>query len=93
MGGGREIPTLISTAAIVEIVTTIASAKSIVPKSNFFNFVASFVLPFGVCDRCPENCLKTLHLDLLRFKCLMNKYRHQLPSLQQLSQSPHGLKV
>jgi hypothetical protein len=36
MGGGREILTLISTAAIVGMGTTIANAKSIVPKSNFF---------------------------------------------------------
>jgi hypothetical protein len=36
MGGGREILTLISTAAIVGIGTTITNAKSTVPKSNFF---------------------------------------------------------
>jgi hypothetical protein len=34
MGGGREIPILISTAAIVGIGTPITNAKSIVPKSN-----------------------------------------------------------
>jgi len=36
MGGGREIPILISTPAIVGIGTTIDNAKRIVPKSNFF---------------------------------------------------------
>jgi hypothetical protein len=36
MGGGREIPIPIFTPAIVGIGTTIANAKSIVPKSNFF---------------------------------------------------------
>ena len=41
MGGGREILTLISTAAIVRIGMTIANAKSIVPKSDPFNFAAS----------------------------------------------------
>jgi hypothetical protein len=42
MGGGREIPILIFTAAIVGIGTTITSAKSIVPKSNFFIFSPPF---------------------------------------------------
>jgi hypothetical protein len=36
MGGGREIPILTSTPAIVGIGTTIANAKRIVPKSDFF---------------------------------------------------------
>jgi hypothetical protein len=36
MGGGRGIPMLISIPAIVGIGTTIANAKRIVPKSNFF---------------------------------------------------------
>jgi hypothetical protein len=36
MSGGSEIPTLISTAAIVGIGTTIANAKRIVPNRNFF---------------------------------------------------------
>jgi hypothetical protein len=36
MGGGREIPILISTAAIVMIGKTLTNAKRIVPKSNFF---------------------------------------------------------
>jgi hypothetical protein len=36
MGGGREIPILTSTLAIVGIGTTIANAKRIIPKRNFF---------------------------------------------------------
>ena len=36
MGGGSEIPMLISTSAIVGIGTTIANAKRIVTNSNFF---------------------------------------------------------
>jgi hypothetical protein len=36
MGGGREIPIPISTCAIAGTGTTIANAKRIVPKSNFF---------------------------------------------------------
>jgi hypothetical protein len=36
MGGGREIPILTFTPAIVGIGTTITNAKNIVPKSNFF---------------------------------------------------------
>jgi hypothetical protein len=36
MGGGREIPTLISTDAIVMIGNTLTNAKRIIPKSNFF---------------------------------------------------------
>jgi hypothetical protein len=36
MSGGREIPTLISTPAIVGIGMATASTKSIDPKSNFF---------------------------------------------------------
>jgi hypothetical protein len=36
MGGGREILTLISTAAIIGIGTAITNAKSIVPKSKVF---------------------------------------------------------
>jgi len=36
MGGGSEIPIPIFTPAIVGIGTTIANAKRIVPKSNFF---------------------------------------------------------
>ena len=39
MGGGREIPILISTAAIVWTGTTLTNAKRIVPKSNFVNSV------------------------------------------------------
>jgi hypothetical protein len=42
MGGGREIPILISTAAIVGIGTTIAKTKRIVPKSNVFIFLPPF---------------------------------------------------
>jgi hypothetical protein len=36
IGGGSEIPMLISTAAIVGIGTTNANATRIVPNSNFF---------------------------------------------------------
>jgi hypothetical protein len=36
MGGGREIPTLISTSAIVAVGTTIANPQRIVPTSNCF---------------------------------------------------------
>jgi hypothetical protein len=36
MGGGREIPILTFTPAIAGIGTTLANAKRIVPKSNFF---------------------------------------------------------
>jgi 4-diphosphocytidyl-2C-methyl-D-erythritol kinase len=36
MGGGRAMLTLMFTAAIVGIGTTLTNAKSIVPKSNFF---------------------------------------------------------
>jgi hypothetical protein len=36
MGGGREILTLISTAAIAGIGTTIIKVRNIVPKKNFF---------------------------------------------------------
>jgi hypothetical protein len=36
MGGGKGILILISTSAMVEIGTTIANAKRIVHKSNFF---------------------------------------------------------
>jgi hypothetical protein len=38
MGGGRGIPTLIFTCAIVGIGTTIANTKRIVPKNNVFIF-------------------------------------------------------
>jgi hypothetical protein len=36
MGGGREMLTLISTAAIVGTGTTIANVKNITAKNNFF---------------------------------------------------------
>jgi hypothetical protein len=39
MGGGRGISMLISTPAIVEIGTTIAHTKRIVPKIKFFMLV------------------------------------------------------
>jgi hypothetical protein len=38
MGGGREIPILISTPAMVGIGTMMTSDKRIDPKSNFFIF-------------------------------------------------------
>jgi hypothetical protein len=44
MGGGRGMLTLIATCAIVGTETAIANAKSIVPKSNLFNVLVSFVL-------------------------------------------------
>src|ERR1039457_2106847 len=46
MGGGREIPTLISTSAIVAVGTTVANPKKIVPTSNCF-----IVSP--PCPPCP----------------------------------------
>jgi len=36
MGGGRKIPILTSTAAIVMVGKTLTNVKRIVPKSNFF---------------------------------------------------------
>jgi len=36
MSGGREIPILMSTSAIVMTGKTLTSIKRIVPKSNFF---------------------------------------------------------
>jgi hypothetical protein len=44
MSGGREIPMLISTPAIVEIGATITNAKSIVPKINFFISLPPFLI-------------------------------------------------
>jgi hypothetical protein len=43
MGGGREIPILISTSAIVGMGTTIANAERIVPKSNFFMLLPPYL--------------------------------------------------
>jgi hypothetical protein len=42
MGGGKEMLTLISTAAVVGKGMTIANAKSIVPKSNFFILLSPY---------------------------------------------------
>jgi hypothetical protein len=39
MGGGRGIPTLIFTCAIVGIGTTIANTKRTAPKDNVFIFL------------------------------------------------------
>jgi hypothetical protein len=44
MGGGRGIPTLIFTCAVVGIGTTIANTKRIVPQNNFFIFLPPFSL-------------------------------------------------
>jgi hypothetical protein len=38
MGGGKEIPILISTSAMVGTGTMMASSKKMDPKSNFFIF-------------------------------------------------------
>ena len=38
MGGGKDIPMLISTLAIVRIGKTIAKVNNIVPRINFFMF-------------------------------------------------------
>jgi hypothetical protein len=43
MGGGKGIPTCISTPAIVGIGTATTNAKTIVPKSNFFIFSSIFI--------------------------------------------------
>jgi hypothetical protein len=43
MGGGRGIPTLIFTCAIVGIGTVMANTKRIIPKDNVFIFIASFI--------------------------------------------------
>ena len=46
MGGGRGIPTLIFTCAIVGKGTAIANTKRIVPKNNFFIFLPPlFIVP------------------------------------------------
>jgi len=44
MGGGREIPILISIDATVGRGTAITNAKSIVPKSNFFILLPLFLI-------------------------------------------------
>jgi hypothetical protein len=49
MGGGRGMFTLIDTCAIAGTETAVINAKSIVPKSNFFKFVASIILFLCVC--------------------------------------------
>jgi len=54
MGGGRGIPTLISTAAIVIIGRTQTKAKTIVGKSNFFILLSPILikeLPFKSTKR------------------------------------------
>jgi hypothetical protein len=38
MGGGKDMPMLISTRAIVRIGKTIAKVKNIIPRINFFMF-------------------------------------------------------
>jgi hypothetical protein len=51
MGGGREIPILISTAAIAGTGTTMPNANSSVPKSNLFILLP----PFSITDYLPED--------------------------------------
>jgi hypothetical protein len=50
MGGGREIPILTSTPAIAGTEATIAHAKRIVHKSNFFIMLPPYLV-FGIIIR------------------------------------------
>jgi len=60
MGGGRGIPILISTPAIVGIGTTITNAKSIVPKSNFFILLPPILIKKGHLSHTFSNILHHL---------------------------------
>lgn len=49
MGGGRGIPILMFTSAIVGLGTTISSARSIVPRSIFFIFMPPLSVSKYLC--------------------------------------------
>lgn len=54
MGGGREIPILMSTAAIAGIGTTITNANRIVPTSNLFILLPPFSMVLDRQEPAPD---------------------------------------
>ncbi len=71
MGGGREIPILTSTPAIAGTEATIANAKRIVHKSNFFILLPPYPV-FGIIIRIATiSCVDRKDLELYSSYCIL----------------------
>jgi hypothetical protein len=82
MAGGREIPILISTAAIAGTGTTITNADRIVPKSNLFILLPPFSITTYLLKHLPGQDLLARHPtcpynvfnDLLKLQALQTQF-------------------